>query len=132
MNMLRSFRSLLCRCLIGALLCTQWAVAAYACAGAGAMAAAQRAPAAVAMADCDMATRPADAAAPHLCAEHCRQGQQADAVAVATLPAAVMVSLYPLPAPIALPVAVAGGATAVTTHGPAPPPLEVTPGRLRI
>jgi hypothetical protein len=134
-NSCRTFRSLLCRFLIGTLLCTQWAVAAYACAGPAAMAAVQMgfaAPAAVAMPDCDMAMRPADAAAPHLCAEHCRQGQQADALPALTLPAAVMVSLYPLPAPVEAPVRDAGVATTVATLGPAPPPLELTPGRLRI
>jgi hypothetical protein len=131
-NTRRTFRSLVCRILIGALLCTQWAVSAHACAGAGAMAAARSAAAMVAMADCDMAMRPADGAVPHLCAEHCRQGQQADAAPAPTLSAAVIVSLYPLPALLALPVGDAGWATTVATLGPAPPPLEATPGRLRI
>ena len=132
MNTRRSFRSLLCRFLIGTLLCAQWAIAAHACARAGAMTAMKPMPAVVAMTDCDMAVQPADAGVPHVCAEHCRQGQQADAVPAAALPAAVMVSLYPLPAPVVLAASCTGEATPVATLGPAPPPLELTPGRLRI
>lgn len=122
----RTVRSLLCRFLIGVVLCAQWAVAAHACPGAPAMTAARTMQAAAAMADCDEMIAAPDSGASNLCAEHCRQGQQSDAVPAITVPAAVLATLYPLPAPGAVLLTRAERLAApADALGPAPPPHEI-------
>ena len=87
----RSFRNTVCRLMAVVLLCTQFAVAAFACPGPQAMST-------VAMPGCpDMAV---DATSPSaLCAAHCQQGQQSDQTAAPALPGVVLAGLYTLPEP---------------------------------
>jgi hypothetical protein len=94
--------------LAGVLLCAQMAIAAYACPGlasaatdAPAAALAAAAPVAAPMANCDGMNgamgAALDPAAPNLCAEHCKYGQQSDQASTLNVPAAVMALLYCAP-----------------------------------
>ena len=123
----RSTRSLTCRLLAVVLLCAQWALA-HACPGAAAMSVAHTMPAGASMADCDgtMMDDAADAGPSALCAEHCHQGQQSDAVPVLDIPPVDLAILYPLPPPRAVIAAQAQQvATPADALGPAPPPHEI-------
>ncbi len=108
MTMTRSFKQWIGRGLIGLLLFAQLAVAAYACpalsqARADAAAAAvvqQQQHQDMAGMNCEQMAGPADEAAPNLCAEHCRFGQQQGAQPLPQPLPALLVSLYVLaPAP---------------------------------
>jgi hypothetical protein len=116
-------RRLVCRLLIGVLLSTQLAIAAYACSGMSRMLIPEQdqpANAAIAMAGLDLASPIAsnpgagaaanqgngmdagcgrlDPAFPNLCVAHYQYGQQsADHSAAPTVPAALLTSLYTLP-----------------------------------
>jgi hypothetical protein len=91
--------------LAGALLCAQMAIAAYACpalasAAAGETTEADAAPAAPLaqpMANCDDMAGAMDPAAPNLCAEHCKYGQQSDNAATLRVPVALLTALYATP-----------------------------------
>lgn len=125
--MTHALRRIICGALIGVVLFAQLAVAAYACAGlAPSDAAAQPASSAAVSAElvapgdvmvdmpgmpgmsgmaagdrpagCDWMIASLDTAAPNLCAEHCRHGQQSDQTATITVPVAVLTSLYTVPA----------------------------------
>lgn len=50
------------------------------------------------MADCAQMSVALDQDAPHLCAQHCRMGQQSDQSSTLSVPALVLTSLYALPA----------------------------------
>ncbi|HEY8710874.1 MAG TPA: hypothetical protein VIM34_23090 [Burkholderiaceae bacterium] len=112
--MTRSFRKAIARGLIGVLLLAQFAIVAYAC---PALAAASAAPMAMAPIDATraspggaatdktLAASPAcngmagamDPAAPNLCADHCKYGQQSDQAATLTVPAVLLTALYTTP-----------------------------------
>lgn len=112
--MTRSFLRAVARGLVGGLFLAQMAIAAYACPAlsAGAMwnmqmPAQSAAPddggqADVGMpmaqsSDCDDMAGTTDAAAPNLCAEHCKYGQQSDKAPTLNAPAAMLTALYALP-----------------------------------
>lgn len=127
---MKRWRRQLCRGLVGILLFTQWAVAAYACPGL----APQRADSVVALAAEDaMARMPGcdgmggrfDAAAPNLCAEHCKAGQQSDQTPAAAVPPVLLHGLYVVAAPSASsgPPRSAGASTGL--HVAAAPPLSI-------
>jgi hypothetical protein len=101
MTFTRSFRQMICRLLIGTLLFAQLAVAAYACPGTSSMAAARAggsSDAGMAMPCADM-----DTAAPNLCAEHCRHGQQAADHSPVLMPMPALFSLlYALPSAVSI------------------------------
>lgn len=99
MNMGRTFRRLVSAGLIGLMLFAQLAIAAYACptprsAGAQSQPTAVADAAMAAMPDCSQMAGAPDEAAPNLCAEHCRFGQQGNQSHVPVLPAVTLVSLY--------------------------------------
>ena len=99
MQMTRSFKQWVGRGLIGLLLFAQLAIAAYACppqlqALADAAIAQQQEMPGV---NCEQMAGPADDAAPNLCAEHCRFGEQLGAQPLPQPLPALMVSLYVLP-----------------------------------
>jgi hypothetical protein len=98
-------------CLAGVLLTAQLMVGAYACPALSVPAhtapvaqasfyatdqAASDMPAAKPI-DCGDMVGMTDASSPNLCAEHCKQGQQADHAAVPGVPAAVLTLLYTTP-----------------------------------
>ena len=98
--MTRGFLRGLARALIGVLLFTQLALAAYACPGLAPKAAdTARAAAEAAMATqmpgCDDRVGAMDPASANLCAEHCKQGQQSDQASTLTVPVAMLTALYP-------------------------------------
>ncbi|MGR4867839.1 hypothetical protein ACIPRI_03100 [Variovorax sp. LARHSF232] len=109
MTMTRSFKQWIGRGLIGLLLFAQLAVAAYACpalsqARADSTAAVvvrqQQQPQDMAGMNCEQMAGPADEAAPNLCAEHCRFGQQQGVQPLPQPLPALLVALYVLaPAP---------------------------------
>jgi hypothetical protein len=88
--------------LAGVLLCAQMAVAAYACPGLGPATpvettqatAALAVPVATPMANCNEMVGALDPAAPNLCAEHCKYGQQSDNPATLNVPTALLTALY--------------------------------------
>jgi hypothetical protein len=104
--MTRAFLRRTAGLLAGVLLSAQMAIAAYACPGLAlpdepSGAAATIAPASPPMANCDDMAGAMDPAAPNLCAEHCKYGQQSDQAATLNVPAAVMSALYVIqPAPL--------------------------------
>lgn len=116
--MTRAFKRWLCRVMIGVVVFAQTSIAAYACPAmsgsaqdtATPVAAAEsmaRAPCADAMpagagsAGLRSAPAPMDPASPALCAAHCQYGtQSADHASAPTVPAALLTTLYILPAPI--------------------------------
>ena len=117
--MTRQFLRTICRALIGVVILTQMALAAYACPGVARSAAmavqmqmasaiasdADAADASPAM-DCEGMAGPMDADFANLCAEHCHHGQQSDQASTLTLPAVLLTALYdtsPAPVPGALP-----------------------------
>ena len=145
---MRAFRKGICRLLIGVLLLSQFAIAAYACPGMAAMSATAGAAvdgavaamgdrhdeSAVARADgaasnSDLeATSPCegmDRAVPNLCAEHCRYGQQsADHAQVPTVAPALLAVLYELPS---LPAETAGSVSPLRASGGALLAVAATP-----
>lgn len=119
MVMTRQFLRTICRALIGVVMLTQMAIAAYACPGVARSAAMQMqmqmasvtasdagaADASPAM-DCEGMTGPMDPDFSNLCAEHCHHGQQSDQASTLTVPAVLLTALYdtsPAPVPGALP-----------------------------
>lgn len=80
--------------LVGVLLFAQLAVAAYACPGLGVAQAVEAEAAGTPMVDCEAMAGAFDPAAPNLCAEHCKFGQQSDHAAKLNVPAAVLAVLY--------------------------------------
>ena len=95
----RPLRSI-ARWLAAALLIAQLAVAAYACPSFNFAAAGDpQTEAALVAAGCDEPMGQADAAHPHLCAEHCKTGQQSDHAASLVLPLPASTLLYPQRAP---------------------------------
>jgi len=105
----RRFLRTVARLLIGAVFAAQWAVAAYACPAlsTGAMAqsvvvdgggqgAVQPGMVMDAAVDCDDMVASMDPAAPNLCAEHCKQGQQSDQASTLTVPTAILTVRYAL------------------------------------
>ena len=96
------WRRAICRLMTAAILFAQVAVSAYACPYTFGTAEAAVNPAvainsidhAGAAADCETMTQPSPVMTLQ-CAEHCRYGQQADQMQTVTLPAAVLVCLYP-------------------------------------
>jgi hypothetical protein len=120
--------------LAGVLLCAQMAIAAYACPGLALVTAADAeaatasaAPAVSApMANCDGmngATGSAlDPAAPNLCAEHCKYGQQSDQAGTLSVQAAVLTALYAVqPVPVASPAPRPAAATLCALVAASPP-----------
>ena len=109
--MTRRFLRTVARLLIGAVFATQWAVAAYACPALsnGAMAqsvvvdgggqgAVQPGMVMDAAVDCDDMVASMDPAAPNLCAEHCKQGQQSDRASFGiVVPPVLLNALYETP-----------------------------------
>lgn len=99
-----AFRRSICRLLMGVLVSTQLAIAAYACAGPSRMPMAEQgqpAGAVMVMAEDGMlgGSGPLDAALPNLCLAHCQHGQQSgDHSPAPTVPAMLLTSLYTLPA----------------------------------
>jgi len=87
---MKAWRRALCSGLVALLLFAQWAVAAYACptlSSSGGASARQAQP---------MSGACEDIAAPNLCAEHCKAGQQSDHTMQVSVPAAVLRALYAL------------------------------------
>jgi len=137
MTMPRTFGRRVCRALIGLMLFTQLAVAAYACPALSLSGQyAEQAPVAAAHDDrpasdiaaagetmasvgdramnCDQMPVQMDPASPNLCAEHCRYGQQSDQAPTATVPAAILTALYVITSmlpQVAVPPRPAAGAT---------------------
>jgi hypothetical protein len=116
MTMTRAFKRLVCLGLIGQMLFSQLAVAAYVCPalsyaggqsqvlpvtalgdqavpGDG-MAGRTASPAAERRMDCDQMAGQLDKASPDLCAKDCRYGQQIDQVQAAAVPPIALISLY--------------------------------------
>ena len=100
MTMTRSFKQWVGRGLIGWVLLAQLAIAAYACPTLSQAPAQVQAVAVVqqdmAGMNCDQMAGPADQAAPNLCAEHCRFGQQQGAQPLPHPLPAMLVPLYVL------------------------------------
>jgi hypothetical protein len=112
--MTRSFLRTVARGLVGVLLLTQMAIAAYACPALAAAASGtmqmpaqnaspdKRGQADVGMSmaassNCDDMVGVMDPSSPNLCAEHCKQGQQSDKAPTLNAPAAVLTALYATP-----------------------------------
>ena len=110
--MTRAWLRGIARGLIGVLFLAQITIAAYACQGLSAAStanmqmppidASKADPTAAVVAgtsaaapDCDGMA--ADPAAPNLCAEHCKYGQQSDTAATLTVPALLLTALYATP-----------------------------------
>ena len=109
--MTRHFLRSICRMLIGVVVLTQMAVAAYACPGLAAAKMQMSSVVAVAgdlagtadtalqpMANCEDMAGAVDPSFANLCAEHCHHGQQSDQVATLTVPAVLLNALYVTPA----------------------------------
>jgi hypothetical protein len=118
----------LAACVAGVLLFAQMAIAAYACPGI-ASASSDRPAATVAsslpMADCDgmggASGAALDPAAPNLCAEHCKFGQQSDQAATLSVPVVALALLYtvpPMPAQAAAPRPSAASISALVAASP--------------
>ena len=128
MPLTRTLRRRIVAIVAMAVLFAQFAVSAYACPLAltsGAMAsnvADSAAAPAAAMPGCDGTMAGAlDPAAPNLCAEHCKQGQQSDQAATLSVPAAVMTALYatqPVPVTSASPRPAAATLSALVAASP--------------
>ena len=114
MVMTRQFLRTICHALIGVVMLTQMAIAAYACPGVARSAAmtmqmqmasvtasdSDVADASPAM-DCEGMTGPMDPDFANLCAEHCHHGQQSDQAGTLTLPTVLLTALYDTsPAPV--------------------------------
>lgn len=110
--MRKSFLLLVAQLLIGSLLFSQLAVAAYACPSAPSMGVqmSMAGPtetdagkvsmdiASEFMSNCDdMAMGPLDPQNANLCAEHCKYGQQSDQASTLTVPVALLMALYLAP-----------------------------------
>ena len=110
--MTRGLRRAVARGLIGILLLAQFAIVAYACPAlaAASMAGMAMAPSDTASADpadadktvaaspgCDGMAGTMDPAAPNLCADHCKYGQQSDQASTPTVPAVLLTALYANP-----------------------------------
>jgi len=113
--MTRSFLKAVARGLIGVVLMTQMMIAAYACpalsqpsaanmqmpASGGSVDEQSAANADMPMAQAsncdDMASAMDDPAAPNLCAEHCKYGQQSDHAPTLNAPAVALTALYAMP-----------------------------------
>ena len=93
--MTRDFKQMICRLMVGIMLFAQISIAAYACPAVSANAAAQ-ASAMEGMVNCEQMSGHADKTFANLCAEHCHQGQQSNHTQVPTLPAVLLVILYPV------------------------------------
>ena len=117
--MTRQFLRTICRALIGVVMLTQMAIAAYACPGVARSAAMamtmqmasvtasdfDAADASPTM-DCEGMAGPIDPDFANLCAEHCRHGQQSDQASTLTVPPVLLNALYdtsPAPVPGASP-----------------------------
>jgi hypothetical protein len=103
-TMTRAFLRKAACCLAGVLLSAQMAIAAYACPGVVAAITGepqQASASAPTMPDCagmEAASGAAlDPAAPNLCAEHCKYGQQSDNPGTMSLPVPVLALLYAAP-----------------------------------
>jgi hypothetical protein len=108
--MTRAFLRKIAAGLASVLLCAQMAIAAYACPGLAPTAdvdttesaATLAVPVATPMVNCGGMNgamgAALDAAAPNLCAEHCKYGQQSDQAATLSVPAVVLALLYVAPA----------------------------------
>lgn len=149
--MTRALRRIASRALIGVMLFAQLAVAAYACAGLESAAkpawpmssvAAQddRVAPGEAMTDmaadgrlagCDQMPGLLDPAAPNLCAEHCRYGQQSDQTATPTVPVVVLSSLYTVPAVPEVPPPPRPSAASDSSRAAAATPLAILHCRFR-
>lgn len=123
MVMTRWFLRTICRALIGVVLLTQIAIAAYACPGVAQSVAPtmqmqmkmQMAPGsapdadaadALAAINCESMAGPMDSDLANLCAEHCHHGQQSDQASTLSVPFVLLTALYatsPAPVPGALP-----------------------------
>jgi hypothetical protein len=115
------------RLLVGALLFAQLAVAAYACPRPDAAAADNR-EATAAMPGCDepMGTAALDPAAPNLCAEHCKAGQQSErASPTLGVPAAILTARYALPSVPSAPPPPRPAATSISALVAASPPHAI-------
>lgn len=112
--MTRSLRRAVARGLIGALLMAQFAIATYACPVLATAPMAQMAMPAVdathadpggattgktpaASPICNGMAGAMDPAAPNLCADHCKYGQQSDQTSTPTVPAVLLTALYTTP-----------------------------------
>ncbi len=132
----RGFLRRVAAALAGVLLCAQLAVAAYACPALFSPAVVQPEaadasvePGAMPMPHCDgVQDAPGatlDPAAPNLCAEHCKYGQQSDNPATLSVPTVLMTALYAVqPVPVAAPPARAA-ATALSALVAASPPHAI-------
>lgn len=136
--MTRAFRHFVGRVLIGVMLFTQLAIAAYACPDLSSsaqhlqpMSGAIDASAEARSMDCDQMPGRLDPAAPNLCAEHCRHGQQSDQVQAPTVPAVVLASLYIVPAMPEAASPTRPTAAAVGLFAAAGPPLAILHCRFR-
>jgi len=110
--MTRQFLRTICRALIGVVMLTQMAIAAYACPGVARSAAMAVQMASVTASDADVAdaspamdcegmTGPMDPDFANLCAGHCHHGQQSDQAGTLTVPAVLLTALYDTsPAPV--------------------------------
>ncbi|URI12008.1 hypothetical protein MW290_32715 (plasmid) [Aquincola tertiaricarbonis] len=113
-TMTRSFLKAVARGLVGVVLATQMLIAAYACPSLALPAAtAMQMPdasisaveqssanadmSAAQAGNCDDMAGALDPAAPNLCAEHCKYGQQSDHAPTLNAPAVVLAALYSLP-----------------------------------
>ena len=129
--MTRDFKQMICRLMVGVMLFAQLSIAAYACPGLSAKAAVQ-ASAMEGMANCEQMSGYPDKTFANLCAEHCHQGQQSDHTQVPSLPAVLLVSLYPVDQTVS---ASQPLQLVLTTHPgfeAAPPPLSILHCCLRI
>ncbi len=146
--MKRSFLRGLARCMAGVLFLAQLTIAAYACPGLSAamaggaslgkmqpmtqgpapaasqvdmgsdpVAAARVAP----MPDCSDMAGGLDPNAAHLCAEHCKYGQQSDHASTLTVPAVVLNALYTTPAVPPAPLRPSAAARTGTPSAASPP-----------
>ena len=103
-RMTRRFLRSVCRGLVGAMLFSQLAIAAYACpalASAGSPASASETTMAgadgQAMSNCEGMTRSADGSLPNLCAAHCQYGQQSGQASTLNVPCVCLAALYATP-----------------------------------
>lgn len=96
--MTRRFARALAGALMGVMLFAQFTVAAYACPGLDATQVVGAEAAGAPALGCDDMAGAMDPAAPNLCAEHCKVGQQSDqAAATLSVPTAVLAVLYATP-----------------------------------
>jgi hypothetical protein len=102
----RSWVRAVARGLVGVVVTTQLAIAAYACPALSAAEVANMRDLGATQADMpmpggtncdDMTSSSIDPSAPNLCAEHCKYGQQSDQAQTITVPTAVLTRLYVTP-----------------------------------